>query len=62
MDERDGVKIARKQGLRVTGTLGVLDLAAERGLVDFAEAVQQLQRTTFHRPEALLQTLLKKHS
>jgi predicted nucleic acid-binding protein len=62
MDERDGVKIARKQGLRVTGTLGVLDLAAERGLVDFAEAVQQLQRTTFHRPEALLQTLLRKHS
>jgi predicted nucleic acid-binding protein len=62
MDERDGVKVARKKGLRVTGTLGVLDLAAERGLVDFAEAVQQLQRTSFHRPEALLQTLLQKHS
>ena len=33
MDEQDGVKIARKKGLRVTGTLGVLDIVADRGLV-----------------------------
>jgi predicted nucleic acid-binding protein len=34
--ERDGVKAARKKGLRVTGTLGVLDAAADRGLVNFS--------------------------
>lgn len=62
IDERAGVRVARQKGLRVTGTLGVLDLAAERGLVDYAEAMQRLQRTTFHRPEALLKALLKKHS
>jgi predicted nucleic acid-binding protein len=62
IDERAGVRVARQKGLRVTGTLGVLDLAAERGLVDFADALQRLQRTTFHRPEALLKALLKKHS
>jgi len=62
IDERDGVKVARKKGLRVTGTLGVLDIAAARGLVNFAEAIQQLGRTTFHRPESVLQALLKKHS
>ncbi len=62
MDERDGVKVARKKGLRVTGTLGVLDIAAGRGLINFAEAAQRLDRTTFHRPEAVLQALLKKYS
>src|SRR6266700_3502235 len=36
MDDRDGVAIARAQGFAVTGTLGVLDLAAQRGLVDLA--------------------------
>ena len=34
MDDRDGVAFARAQGFAVTGTLGVLDLAAQRGLID----------------------------
>lgn len=33
MDEKLGVRIAREQGLAVTGTLGVLLQAARRGLV-----------------------------
>ena len=32
MDDREGVGIARRRGLAVTGTLGVLDLVARRGL------------------------------
>ena len=31
MDDRDGVAFARAQGFAVTGTLGVLDLAAGAG-------------------------------
>lgn len=58
---RRGVRAAERQGLRVTGTLGVLDLAAERGLLDFAQAIQFLEATTFRRPMALLETLLLKH-
>jgi predicted nucleic acid-binding protein len=61
MDDRKGVIVARGRGLRVTGTLGVLDIAAERGLVDFAQAVDRLRRTSFRIPEALLDRLLKKH-
>ena len=61
IDERNGVKIARKQGLRVTGTLGLLELAAESGLVNFKEAAEGLRQTTFRSPEALLETMLKKH-
>jgi predicted nucleic acid-binding protein len=61
IDERDGFRVAKKRGLRVTGTLGLLDLAAERGLVDFAQAVRLLEGTTFRRPTALLEALLLKH-
>ena len=34
MDDREGVDEARRLGLAVTGTLGVLDRAAERGLIE----------------------------
>jgi predicted nucleic acid-binding protein len=61
MDDRDGVAAARSKGLRVTGTLGILDIAAERDLIDFAEAIKKLAVTSFRRPEALLASLLQKH-
>ena len=61
MDERRGVRAAQRKGLRVTGTLGVLDLAAERGLIDFGDAIDKLERTSFRRPQALLDALRKKH-
>jgi predicted nucleic acid-binding protein len=56
------VSAAQREGLNVTGTLGLLDLAAERGLVDSVQAIKKLERTTFHRPEALLEELLRKHT
>jgi len=61
IDERAGFKFARKKGLRVTGTLGVLDIAAERGLLDFAEAVRNLDKTSFRRPVSVLEALMAKH-
>ena len=61
IDERNGYRAAKGRGLRVTGTLGVLDMAADHALLDFAGAIQKLRDTNFRRPEALLGTLLKKH-
>lgn len=61
IDERAGFRAAEKIGLRVTGTLGVLDIAAERGLIDFAEAIRELERTSFRRPINLIKALLSKH-
>jgi predicted nucleic acid-binding protein len=61
MDDRKGVSAAIGKGLRVTGTLGVLDLASHRGLIDFAKAINHLRQTTFRIPEALLDSLLRKH-
>jgi predicted nucleic acid-binding protein len=61
MDDRAGVAVAQQQGLTVTGTLGVLDLAARRGLVDLADAFAGLRATTFrYRPE-IMDALLVQH-
>jgi predicted nucleic acid-binding protein len=62
MDDRKGVSAALRKGLRVTGTLGILDLAAHRGLVNFAEAVNGLRQTTFRIPRAVLDSLLEMHA
>ena len=61
MDDRRGVIAAERQGLNVTGTLGVLEFAAGHGLLDFAQAVSALKLTTFRMPLALLGELLNKH-
>jgi predicted nucleic acid-binding protein len=47
MDERRAVALARRQGLEVTGTLGVLVQAARLGLVDIDAALNRLQTTDF---------------
>jgi predicted nucleic acid-binding protein len=62
MDDRRGLRAAKQQGLRVTGTLGILDLAAQRGLAKFAQAVERLRQTNFRVPQAVLDTLLEKHT
>src|ERR1700732_4836027 len=46
MDERDGVAIARHRGLKVVGTLAVLDIAAEHGLVELQTMFERLRATT----------------
>src|SRR5207253_292954 len=58
MDERDGVDEARRLGLVVTGTLGVLDRAAERGLIELAPAIASLRQTNFRIDPLLLQRML----
>jgi predicted nucleic acid-binding protein len=58
MDEREGVGEARRLGLVVTGTLGVLDRAAERRLVDLTSAVAALRQTNFRIDPSLLDQLL----
>jgi predicted nucleic acid-binding protein len=61
MDEREGVHRAKREGLRVTGTLGILDLAAQRGLLDLESAFVRLRSTSFRCPESIMQILLERH-
>lgn len=58
MDEREGVEEARRVGLTVTGTLGVLGRAAERGLIELAPAIACLRQTNFRADPGLLGRLL----
>jgi len=58
MDDRDGAAFARAKGFAVTGTLGVLDLAARRGLIDLPQAFARLKATSFHYRQGLLDALL----
>jgi predicted nucleic acid-binding protein len=61
-DDREGVGIALCRGLVVTGTLGVLDLAARRGLIDLAAAFERLKTTAFYYRQGLLDALLARHA
>jgi predicted nucleic acid-binding protein len=47
MDEKMGVRLARRQGLAVIGTLGILVQAARYGLVDINAALARLRATDF---------------
>jgi predicted nucleic acid-binding protein len=58
MDDREGVMVARSKGLTVTGTLGVLSLAARRGLVYLADAFARLKRTNFRYRQEIMDALL----
>jgi predicted nucleic acid-binding protein len=54
MDDRAAVAAAHAQGFAVTGTLGILELAARRGLIDLGAAFTRLKATNFRcRPEIM---------
>ena len=47
MDEKMGMRLARRQGLAVIGTLGILVRAAQYGLVNIDVALARLRATDF---------------
>lgn len=61
MDDRAGIAAARAQGFTATGTLGVLQRAAARDLIDLPAAVTCLKATSFRYRPALLDALIARH-
>ena len=61
MDDRQGVRYARDQGFRVVGTLRVLQLAAQRDLLDLADAFERIGRTKFRYRREIMDELLKEN-
>lgn len=57
LDERKGRRAAREQGLRVSGTLGVIRLAADQGLITLKDALDRLEKTNFRVSPRLLNSL-----
>jgi predicted nucleic acid-binding protein len=58
MDDEEGVIAARAKGLEVTGTLGVLSRAAQRQLLNLAEAFDRVKRTNFRYRREIMDQFL----
>lgn len=58
MDDRTGAAAAQRKGFAVTGTIGLLYLAAQRGLLDLREAFERLRQTSFRCPDEIMAQLL----
>ncbi|MBN8729861.1 MAG: DUF3368 domain-containing protein [Acidobacteria bacterium] len=54
IDEAEGRREAARLGIPMTGTLGVLRLAAERGMIDVPNVVDGLRNSGFYLNEGLI--------
>jgi predicted nucleic acid-binding protein len=60
MDDRDGRRAATARGIKTIGTLGILDDAAEKGLLELPAAIDRLKQTSFRFPTELVRILLER--
>ena len=51
IDERQGAAVAKQSGIFVVGTLGVLVVAADKGLLALPQAIAALRQTSFRASE-----------
>ena len=59
IDDRDGRKEATQRGIKVIGTLAVLNDAAIRGLIDLPAVITKLKQTNFRARAKLISALLE---
>jgi predicted nucleic acid-binding protein len=59
IDDLDARTAAQQLNLPIIGTLGMLYRAGTTGLIDFPMAIAQLQQTSFHVSQTLVQQLLQ---
>ena len=62
IDEQAGREEAVRRGLKVAGTLSVLDEADQSGLVNFDAAVARLRQTGFTVSQAVLVEIKERRS
>ncbi len=62
IDERRATDAAERLGLFVTGTLGVLEAAAAKRLIQLPDAIAALRQTSFRCTERLYQEALERQS
>jgi predicted nucleic acid-binding protein len=60
IDERKATVVARDRGLAVTGTLGVVVLAADSHLVDLEASIRRLLHTNSRASPALIDDILRR--
>jgi len=57
-DDLEGREEAIRRGLAVMGTLGILDRAALRELIDLPAVIARLQTTSFYAPPEIIAAML----
>jgi predicted nucleic acid-binding protein len=62
IDERAGREEALRRGLKVAGTLSILDDAGQAGLLKSDEAIAALQQTSFRVSQAVLSQIRRRRS
>jgi predicted nucleic acid-binding protein len=60
MDDMDGRKAVRVLGLNVIGTIGLIERAAEKDLVELPLAITKLRQTNFFVSPGLLDAALQR--
>jgi len=58
LDDMDGRKEAERRHIHFVGTIGVLQAASKRGLVNLKDALTRLRATNFYIAQALIDRLL----
>ena len=58
VDDQRGRKEAERRKLHTVGTLGVLQFASRKGLLDLREALDRLRSTSFYISEELIDRLI----
>ncbi|MGB7161454.1 MAG: DUF3368 domain-containing protein [Tepidisphaeraceae bacterium] len=61
IDEKRGRRAAMDRHIRITGTVGVLELAAQAGLLDLADTFERVKQTDFWISHTLLDERLRLH-
>jgi len=61
MDEIEGRREAMRRHLHVTGTVAVLETAAQRGLIDFRAALERLEQTSFRLSGKIRDEFIKRN-
>jgi len=62
VDDLKGRKIARANHLRIIGTVGIIELAYQQGLLDLKTKLDELLKTNFHIDEIIIQQVLDRNA
>lgn len=62
IDDRAGRNAAMQCGVHVIGTLGLLELAAQRGWIDLPQVLERLQQTNARLDPRLIAAALERHT
>ena len=61
-DDSEAYEEAQRRGIPVLRTLGILEEACLRGLLDLPTALARLQTTTFYAPSHVIRDMLARHA